>query len=309
MSQTPDIRPLDWALIAVLGLTWGGTFLVTEIALTGITPFWLAACRISVAALAMFTIWRARGGALFHASPGPLTRLHLVMVGATATTLPFILIAWGQQYVTAGFAGVSMAAVALIVLPLAHVFVPAERMTPRRALGMLVGFVGVCLLLGGRAFETSGADLEVWGRLACLAGATCYAVSSVGMRRLPRLDAIGLAACMMAIGATLAIPAAWAIEGPPPLPDTRTILIVAGLGLIPTAAATFLQVLVVTNAGPVFMSLVNYQVPIWSMLLGAWLLHEPLPPSLLLALALILSGVALSQWGALRRLFGGRPNA
>lgn len=305
MIAAPDIRPLDWTLVAILGFTWGGTFLVTEIALTGITPFWLAACRISVAALAMLTIWQLRGGALFRdkaAHPA-----HLLLVGATATTQPFILIAWGQQYVTAGFAGVSMAAVALIVLPLAHVLVPGERMTARRTLGMFVGFVGVCLLLGGRAFEPSGASLEFWGRLACLGGATCYAVSSVAMRRLPPIDPIGLAAVIMTTGAVLAIPTAWVIEGPPPLPDTRSLLVVLALGLVPTAAATFLQVLVVTHAGPVFMSLVNYQVPIWSVLLGAWLLSEPLPRSLLIAMALILAGVALSQWGALRRLFGATP--
>jgi drug/metabolite transporter (DMT)-like permease len=51
------------------------------------------------------------------------------------------------------------------------------------------------------------------------------------------------------------------------------------------------------------MSLVNYQVPVWSVVLGGLILSEPLPPSLLTALALILCGVGLSQYGALSRLF------
>jgi drug/metabolite transporter (DMT)-like permease len=51
------------------------------------------------------------------------------------------------------------------------------------------------------------------------------------------------------------------------------------------------------------MSLTNYLVPVWSVLLGALILNEPLPPSLLLALGLILAGVGLSQYGALKRLF------
>lgn len=80
----------------------------------------------------------------------------------------------------------------------------------------------------------------------------------------------------------------------------------AFLGLVPTAAANFLRVLVVRSAGPVFMSLVNYQVPVWSVCLGALILNEPLPPSLIWSLALILCGVALSQYGAFRRLFAHR---
>lgn len=74
-------------------------------------------------------------------------------------------------------------------------------------------------------------------------------------------------------------------------------------GLIPTAAANFLRVLVIHTAGPVFMSLTNYLVPVCSVILGALILSEPLPPSLLAAMLLILFGVCLSQWGALRRLF------
>ena len=51
------------------------------------------------------------------------------------------------------------------------------------------------------------------------------------------------------------------------------------------------------------MSLVNYQVPVWSVVLGAILLAEPLPASLIWAMAFILSGVGLSQYGAITRLF------
>jgi drug/metabolite transporter (DMT)-like permease len=88
------------------------------------------------------------------------------------------------------------------------------------------------------------------------------------------------------------------------MPTPKTLIVIAFLGLIPTAAANFLRTLVIRSAGPVFMSLTNYQVPIWSVVLGAMLLGEPLPASLLWAMMLILAGVGLSQYGAFRRLFG-----
>lgn len=60
----------------------------------------------------------------------------------------------------------------------------------------------------------------------------------------------------------------------------------------------------IRSAGPVFMSLVSYQVPMWSVILGIVILGEPFRPALLLAMGLILLGVLVSQWGALNRLFG-----
>jgi drug/metabolite transporter (DMT)-like permease len=272
--------------------------------LQGLTPFWLAAGRIGFGALLSALIWRLRGGALFA---DPLTRRdrgNLFLIAALSSAVPFMLLAWGQQFVTSGFAGVSMASVALIVLPLAHVLVPGERITLRRAIGFLIGFAGVTILIGGQAFESTGVSMEMPGRMACVGAAACYAVSSVLMRRLPMVDPVGLSAVLLILGAVLVIPMAWIVEGPPRPPDARTLGLVAFLGLVPTAAANLLRVTVVRTAGPVFMSLVNYMVPLWSVLLGAMILGEPLPGSLIWAMALILSGVALSQFGALRRLFG-----
>ncbi len=292
-------------MVATLGLVWGGVFLFIEMALEGITPFWLAAGRIGFGAALTAAVWQLRGGHLFADGASGADRVTLTVVAVLSSALPFILLSWGQQYVTSGFAGVSMASVALIVLPLAHWLVPGERITLRRAAGFAVGFAGVVILIGAQAFESSGAALEMPGRIACIGAAACYAVSSVLMRRLPPVDPVGLSAVLLLIGAVLVIPVAWIVEGPPPLPDARTLTVLAFLGLVPTAAANLLRVMVVRSAGPVFMSLVNYQVPVWSVLLGAAVLGEPLPVSLILALALILAGVGLSQYGALSRLFRG----
>lgn len=294
-------------MVATLGLTWGGSFLVIEIALRGITPFWLAAGRIGFATLIMLTVWQMRGGKLFASRPDPQALVVLTAVGALSSAVPFMLISWGQQYVTSGFAGISMASVALIVLPLAHFFVPGERMTWRRTLGFLIGFCGVAVLIGAQAFASSGAQQELAGRIACVSAACCYGISSILMRRLPPVDPIGLATVLLIIAAVIVIPAAWLVEGPPPLPDRTTLISLAFLGMVPTAAANLLRVVVIRSAGPVFMSLTNYQVPVWSVVLGSLILAEPLPASLLWALALILAGVGLSQYGALRRLF--RPGA
>ncbi len=303
MTDAPKITLSSWAMIALLALIWGGTFLVTEIALTGMPPFWLAASRIGLAAIISMPIWALRSFRLFEARPTGKDALNLLAIASVSSALPFSLLAWGQQYVTSGFAGVSMASTTLIILPLAHFLVPGEQLNLRRVIGFFIGFAGVVVLIGGQAFETTGTALETPGRMACVGAATCYALSSILMRRLPAIDPIGLATVLLIISSFLVIPMAWAIEGAPPMPSAKILMVLAFLGLVPTAAANFLRVIVVRSAGPVFMSLVNYQVPVWSVVLGAVFLAEPLPTSLIWAMALILSGVAISQYGALRRMF------
>ena len=290
-------------MVCVLGFVWGGTFLVTELALIGMTPFWIAASRISFAAVVMTAIWGARGFALFQARPAAKTKSTVLLIAALSSAMPFALLAWGQQYVTSGFAGVSMASVPLIVLPIAHFALPGEQMSLRRVAGFCIGFVGVVMLIGGQALTSTGTPLESAGRLACVVAALCYSVSSVVMRRLPAVDPIGLATLLLILAVPMIVTLALMVEGIPPMPSQHILLVLAFLGLVPTAAANLLRVLVVRSAGPVFMSLVNYQVPVWSVVLGAWILSEPLPPILLGAMGLILVGVCISQFGALTRLF------
>ena len=123
------------------------------------------------------------------------------------------------------------------------------------------------------------------------------------MRRLPPVDPIGLSAVTLLIAAVPVTILAVIIEGLPPMPSREVIAVILILGLVQTAAANLLRVMVIRSAGPVFMSLTNYQVPLWSVLLGVLLLGEAVEPSLFAAMVLILAGVFLSQWGALRRLF------
>ena len=298
-----QIKPIHWATVSFLGFIWGSTFLVQKLALSGITPFWLAAVRITLGAIVLTTFWQLRGGKLFETTPTRLNWFAVFVVGSFSSAFPFMLLSWGQQHVSSGFTGVSMAAVALMVLPLAHIFVPDSRLTIDKLVGVVIGFVGVALLVGGTAFASTDADLEWAGRIACLTAALCYSISTITMRGLPKIDPIGLAAVMVIVGAGVSITAAVIVEGAPQMPDVTTLGYLVILGLFPTALANLLLVFVVRSAGPVFMSLVNYQVPVWSIVLGALVLSEPLPPSMIYALILILCGMAISQWKALRALF------
>ena len=72
------------------------------------------------------------------------------------------------------------------------------------------------------------------------------------------------------------------------------------LGIFPTAAATFLRIVIIRTAGPVFMTLTNFQVPVWSVFFSILILNEPFKISMLAALALILSGLLINQTSGIK---------
>lgn len=194
-----------------------------------------------------------------------------------------------------------MAALPLFVLPLAHIFAD-DKLSARKAVGVVIGFVGAVVLIGPTAFDFSEGSLAL-PQLACVAASLSYAVSSVLTRRCPPVDSVVMAALTLVVGAICLVPAMLMFEGVPTWVEGRAGYAILFLGFVPTAFAALLRVTTIRTAGPVFMTLVNYQVPVWSMIFGAWVLSEVLPLRFFAALALILFGLAISQGPSLMRVF------
>ena len=291
----------NWLSIAALGLIWGATFMVVAIALEGYGPLTVACARTTLGAVALLILMRMLQRPLPVFTP--VMRRYLVAIGLLNTALPFALLSWGQQYVPSAFAGISMAALPLFVLPLAHVFTD-EKMSLRNTLGVVMGFVGAAVLIGPGVLRI-GTGWEPLGQLACIGASISYAVSSIMTRRCPPIDPLTMAALLLTVGSAALIPAMLIIEGVPSVGDARPTIAIIVLGFIPTALAALIRVATIRSAGAIFMTLVNYQVPLWSMVFGAWVLSEVLPLRFFIALGLILFGLAISQWGNLRRMFAG----
>jgi len=280
---------MDWYAVILLGVIWGGTFMVVSLALRGYGPITVACARVTLGAVALVTLAMVMGKKMPPANPQLWA--HLIPIGVLTTALPFTLLSWGQKYVPSAFAGVSMAAVPLFVLPLAHFFA-GETLTPRKAVGFGLGFAGTLILLGAEIFA-GGALVEP--RLACIGAAFCYACASVLTRRCPPIDPVTLAATALAIGAVPLVTAMLLVEGVPQWQPGIPGISIIVLGLIPTAFATLVRVAVIRSAGSGFMTMTGYQVPVWSMVFGAAVLGEALPLRFFAALVLILAGVVISQ--------------
>lgn len=180
---------------------------------------------------------------------------------------------------------------------LAHFFLPGERLTPPKALGFLMGFAGILVLIGpDKLFNFSMSGEALWGELAILAGGLCHAIHGVTAKRMGFDHPIKQSACVCIAAALMGLVFAVAVN-PHGLYGTPEIAFwaVIGLGLLPTALATLLMYRLMERIGPSFVAYSNYLVPVYAVLLGAAVLGEQLSWNVLAALLLIIAGIAISR--------------
>ncbi|MGR3699126.1 MAG: DMT family transporter, partial [Roseovarius sp.] len=203
-----EISTLNWLRIGALGVIWGASFMFVSVALTGVGPFFLAAVRIVLGAGFLLCLLRVKGRKLppRNGVDGRKIWQFALVMALFSNVLPFILLSWAQQSVASGFAGVCMAAVPLLILPLAHFLVPGERMHLRRLVGFVLGTTGVVVLIGPGAFTSTGKDLESLARLACLGAAGGYAIGSIATRLSPEVDRLALSALVLTLAAGMILP-------------------------------------------------------------------------------------------------------
>ena len=111
---------------------------------------------------------------------------------------------------------------------------------------------------------------------------------------------------MLIVASVMAAPAAMIDLPATAVPSLASVAALLVLGFLATGFATLLYFRLVQGPGPTFLSFVNYLVPAWAIIAGAVFLDESLSTSIFVGLALILSGIGLSEFGP--RLLG-RINA
>lgn len=287
-------RPRDWALLFALVAMWGSAFMFIKIAVAHVPPATIAAGRLAIGAVVLLIVIRAMG---LRLPPFSGVWRQYAVLAFVGNALPFYLIAWGQQGIDSALAGILIAFMPLATLVLAHYFVRGEQVTRARAIGFVLGFIGIVLLMGPAALTgIAGSAAQVICELAVLAGALCYAANTVIARRSVKGDVLVTSAGVLLFATAMSVPVALVLDRPWALePDALAIASVVWMGVGPTGVATIFYFLLVGSAGPTFMSLVNYISPCVALLLGVWILHETPGPNAYAGLILILSGIALSQ--------------
>lgn len=292
MTTAPGWR--DYGLLVSLAVLFGVSFTLTGVAVAELPPLSIAAGRMLIAFLLLYPLMR------LNAQRMPASgRIWIVILAAAffGNALPFTLISWGQQRVDAGLTAIFMAVMPLFTILLAHVLTDDEKMTRWKLAGVFFGIVGVVILMGYSALTEVGDDLL--RQCAIVLSAVAYAINALLTRQLvnlPRwsvMTALMFAACLMLLPIALWLDAPWTLD---PSPGALAALLALAIG--PTAIATIMILIIVSRQGASFLSQINFMVPVFGMLFGVVLLDESLPANAYLALAVILTGIALSRWGS-----------
>lgn len=284
------MKLIDWILLWTLSLLWGGSFLFNELALVGLPTVSIVWGRVALGAALLVVAVRASGQGMAPRRVWPA----LAVMGVLNNLVPFTLFVLAQGEITGALASVLNATTPLFTVLVAHLATADERLSPVKAAGVGLGFVGVVAMMAG---EDLGG--EVPAMLACLGAALSYGVAGVWGRRFKAAGVTPMqtAAGMLTSSAALLTPVWLVVDRPwaAVWPGVGPVAAVVALASLSTALAYLIFFRILGRAGATAISLVTFLIPFSAAGLGWLVLGERLELRHFAGLGLILGGLALME--------------
>ncbi|HEX8410390.1 MAG TPA: EamA family transporter [Thermoanaerobaculia bacterium] len=292
-------KTVAYVAFAIVCVVWGTTYLGIAIALETIPPLLLTGSRFVVAGLVMLLIAKLRGEQIPR---DRRTLANLALIGFLLVGVGNLAVVWAELYVPSGIAAL-LVATAPFWMAIIEMFRRAgERVSLQAGIGMAIGFLGVALLVTPRG---SGGKLStgfLLGALAIQIGGICWQLGSAhGKYNLKHVPLLSSSALQMLFGGAMVTIAGFAIgEAPRFVLTARTFGALLYLTVFGSIIAYSAYVFALAHMRTTHTSLYAYVNPVVAVFLGWLILNEPLTWVSVLAMVVILAGVALVQtagWG------------
>lgn len=287
-----------WAGFWLVGLIWGSSFLLIRISVEELNQFQIVFIRTGIAALGLNLVLLIRGKRL----PTNWQSLRsLILIGLGNTTIPFLLITWGEKSVESGLASVLQATASLFGLIIAHFSFADERITPQKVVGLAAGFAGVTLLASRSWADGQVITGDLLGQGAIVLASLFYAIFTVYSRKVcynvePMIVSTG-AMTTAAISSGFLMLVAPLLGGPAATPlnevSSHVLTSVLALGFVNTFIAYLIFYSLIPALGAARTTMVTYVVPPVGLLLGVVFLNEVLDARLLIGAAMIFMGIGI----------------
>jgi drug/metabolite transporter (DMT)-like permease len=286
----PSARRQGLLALVIVVLAWGLTWPVNKVVLDTLSPLWAVALRSAIATVALFALTAWRGRITLPPRPDLPVLLSITLLHMVGFNL---LTSWGLELVPAGRTVVLAYTTPLWVMPGAALFL-REPLTPRRALGVLIGLAGLATLLNPLALDWRERDVLL-GHLAILAGALLWAISILHIRAHRWVSTpFALIPWQALLATALLVPIALTTPAPTPADWTPAfVTLLLYLGIVGTAIAYWAAATASRHLPAVTTSLGLLATPVVSVITATVWLGEPLTLALVIAIVLVLGGVAI----------------
>jgi drug/metabolite transporter (DMT)-like permease len=288
------MRPRDFAGLIMLSALWGGSFLFIRVAVPSLGPFLLVELRVGLAAAALF---------LYALAAGSMPKIRgrwksFLVLGFLNAAVPFSLISAAEIHLTASLAAILNSTTVMFTAIVAAVWM-GDPLTARKAIGIVLGIVGVSVLVGWDPLPLNGAVL--FAVAAMLLASLSYALGATYAKRsFSGIPPLGMAIGQLSGAVVLLLPMA-VVSVPERAPSTVVTFSMLGLAFLSTALAYLIYFRLIENVGPTSTLTVTLLVPVFGLLFGVLLLEEPFGPGTLAGLGIILTSVVLITGLALRK--------
>lgn len=297
-STSPQIGLSDWALLVLLSVIWGGSYLFIGIAVKELSPLTIVMARVMIAAASLLPIHFALVGALPR--DWPVWRA-LIGLSVLNNIVPFLLIVSGQTMIAAGLASVINATTPLFGVGFIAV-AGLEPLVRRKVIGLVTGVAGVAVLKGGHLFDAGSQSL---GILLCLGAAASYGLGSLWAKMmLKNVQPLSAATGQLLISSAIMAVLGPSFGHPAELFEASWAAWAAllGLSLLATSLAYIIFFRVVSRAGPANVLLTTMMIPLSAILMGYAVLGERLDAREILGAVIIIAALVIIDGRIFARL-------
>jgi len=277
------VRRSDATRLVALSAIWGSSFIFIRVLAPVLGPILTVTTRVLIGGAVLVAYCRVIG---LDAQVARHWRQYAV-IGIVNSTLPFMLFAFAALYLPASYSVILNSTAplftALWAIPLLN-----ESLTRTKVMGLVAGAAGVVLVSrAGPAVP----DLWFWfAVLACLGATTCYALSSIYMKkRAANLKPLAIAGWSQIFAALAMAPLVPFAQ--PSAPVTPLIVFnVLMLAVFCSSIAYVLYYRLIADIGPTRALTMAFLMPVFGMVWGALFLDEPITLPMIAGCALIIGG-------------------
>ena len=282
------ITPAAALSLVMVCVIFGANAVAIKIGMTGIGTFTAAAIRFALGALVIYS-WARLTGRSFHVKTkdiGPL----LILCGLVTTQLSLFYLGLSKTLASRGALVVNV--VPFLVLIFAHFFIPGDRITIRKSMGMLLGFGGVALVMADNGAVGGG-----WraGDSIVFCAAICWAASAVFTKRvIHRYDPFQLVLYPLIFAVPVQFLEGWLWDAPMISHlNGRIVTALLYQSLACTAFGLVLWNTMLNRYGASILHTFVFIVPVVGVAAGGLILDEPITGRLIAAVVLVALGIGL----------------